>query len=383
MREGSWALARECFAAADGAEAFEGLSWAAWWLDDAETVFSARERAYRLFLERGEPAAAARMATWIGADQNDFHGAAAVASGWFERARRLLDPLPAGPDRGWLAFHTGYVHHRAGEGEAARARALEAADIGRAFGVPDLEMLGLALEGASLVAAAEVAAGMRRLDEATVTALDGRAQIPISGAWACCFLVSACLAVYDFERAFAWSDRIAAFADRYGSRWMLAFCRAEYGAIDRWRGRWTAAEALLEASIEDFARSRPAWAPGPLTGLAELRRRQGRATEALALLDRAGTPAHLCHAELALDRGDASTRRRPRRAPPAQARPPAPSGACRRPRPPRPRQPKGTVPLCWSREGRGLVERAAGTGRDRRDRAAEGDRRPGRGRGAR
>ena len=86
LREGSWALARDCFAAADSAEAFEGLSWAAWWLDDAETVFSAREHAYRLFLERGEPAAAARMATWIGADQNDFHGATAVASGWFERA---------------------------------------------------------------------------------------------------------------------------------------------------------------------------------------------------------------------------------------------------------------------------------------------------------
>ena len=80
MREGSWALARDCFAAADTAEAFEGLSWAAWWLDDAETVFSAREHAYRLYLERGEPAAAARMATWIGADQNDFHGAAAVAA---------------------------------------------------------------------------------------------------------------------------------------------------------------------------------------------------------------------------------------------------------------------------------------------------------------
>ena len=300
-------LARECFAASDGAEAAEGLSWAAWWLDDAGTVFSARERSYRLYRERGDPAAAARMATWIGADQNDFHGAAAVASGWFERARRLLEPLPAGPDHGWLAFHTGYVAHRAGEGERARGLARDAADIGRTFGVPDLEMLGLALEGASLVAAAEVEDGMRRLDEATVTALDGTARIPISGAWACCFLVSACLTVYDIERAVAWSDRIAEFADRYGSRWMLAFCRAEYGAIERWRGRWGRAEALLEASIEDFARSRPAWAPGPLTALAELRRRQGRTQEALALLDRAGATAHLCHARIALDRGDRTT----------------------------------------------------------------------------
>ena len=304
MREGNWALARDSFAAADTAEACEGLSWAAWWLDDAETVLSAREHAFRRYRERDELAAAARMATWIGADQNDFHGATAAASGWFERARRLLDPLAPGAEHGWLAFHEGYLRHRAGEGEAARALATEAADLGRRFGVPDLEMLGLALEGASLVAAARVREGMRRLDEAAAIALEERAEIPISGAWVCCFLVSACLEVYDFERAFAWSDRVAAFAQRYGSRWMLAFCRAEYGAVHRWRGRWSEAEALLEAAIVDFAHSRPAWAPGPLTGLAELRRRQGRTTEALELLDRAGATTHLCRAQIALDRGD-------------------------------------------------------------------------------
>ena len=110
------------------------------------------------------------------------------------------------------------ICHRAGDGERARELAVEAAEIGRRFGVPDLEMLGLALEGASLVADARVDEGMRRLDEATATALEGQAEIPISGAWACCFLVSACLAVYDFERAFAWCDRIAEFAERYGSR---------------------------------------------------------------------------------------------------------------------------------------------------------------------
>jgi hypothetical protein len=36
------------------------------------------------------------MATWIGCDHNDFHGAAAVAGGWLERARRLLEPLEGG-----------------------------------------------------------------------------------------------------------------------------------------------------------------------------------------------------------------------------------------------------------------------------------------------
>ena len=231
------------------------------------------------------------MALWIGADQNDFHGAATVAAGWFERARRLLEPLPECAEHGWLAFHEGYL---AGD----REQALAAAAIGRRLDVCDLEMLGLALEGSLLVADGAVPEGMARLGEATVIAFEDRAQIPISAAWTCCFLVSACLRVYDFERAYAWTDRIADFAERYGSRWMLAFCRAEYGTVLRWRGRWEEAGALLEAAVEDFARSRPAWASGPLAGLAELRRRQGRTDEALALLDRAGPTraAQLCRA---------------------------------------------------------------------------------------
>jgi DNA-binding NarL/FixJ family response regulator len=167
-------------------------------------------------------------------------------------------------------------------------------------------MLGLALEGSALVAAAEVGEGMLRLDEATATALEGRAEIPISNAWACCFLVAACTAVRDTDRAYAWCDRIAEFAARFGSRYMLAFCRAEYGLVELWRGRWDEAEALLEASYDDFAASRPAWSGAPLTQLAELRRRQGRSQEAADLLDRAGESvgAQLCRARLALDDGD-------------------------------------------------------------------------------
>jgi RNA polymerase sigma factor (sigma-70 family) len=156
------------------------------------------------------------------------------------------------------------------------------------------------------VACAEVDEGMRCLDEATVAALEGEATIPIAGAWACCFMVSACSAARDYERAFEWCDRIAAFADRYGSRYMLAFCRAEYGAVHLWRGRWADAERMLEASVEDFSRSRPAMVGAPLAGLAELRRRQGRGTEAAALLDRAGSSAaaQLCRARQAVDQGD-------------------------------------------------------------------------------
>ena len=62
---------------------------------------------------------------------------------------------------------------------------------------------------------------------------------------------------------------------------------------------------MLAASIEDYSLTRPAWVGGPLVGLAELRRRQGRPADAARLLDQAGASsrAQLCRVRLALDEG--------------------------------------------------------------------------------
>ncbi len=257
---------------------------------------------------------------WLASDELDFRGGVAVAGGWLQRAERLLEDaeptararlarllrrLPGPPDR-----------RPSARGRAGRARGL--------VGARDAVMLGLALGGATDVSAGRVEAGMRRLDEAAAAALEG-STVPIARAWTFCFLVTACITVLDYDRAAAWCDRIAEFAQRNGSRMMLGFCRAEYGEIDLWRGRWEEAEALLEASIEDFLRSRPAMVGGSLVTLAELRRRQGREPEATALLERAGesSGAQLCRARLALDRGDAReaaelSERALRRLPPLQ-----------------------------------------------------------------
>ncbi len=311
LEHGHWPAARAAFEAALAAEenaaAHEGLSWAAWWLDDGPAVFAARERAHALYGEAGDARGAARMAIWLAVDELEFRSSWAVASGWFQRAERLLEDVEPCAEHGWLAFHEGFVAHGAGDTELAAELARTAAELGRRLGVPDLEMLGLALEGATLVTRARVQDGLRCLDEATVSALGGGAENPISGAWTFCFLVSACTAVLDFGRAVQWCDRIADFAERYGSRMMLAYCRAEYGAVHLWRGRWSVAEAMLEAAIEDFMRSRPGMVGGPIAGLAELRRRQGRPGEAAELCERAegSSSSQLCLARMALDRGDA------------------------------------------------------------------------------
>ncbi len=311
LEHARWDAAASAFRAAlateETAAAHEGLSWAAWWLDDGPTVFAARERAFTLYRDGGDTLGAARMALWLAVDELDFRSSWAVANGWLQRAERLLEGIEPAPEHGWLAFHEGYIAHASGDTARAGELARTAAELGRRLGVPDLEMLGLALEGATLVACARVDEGMRRLDEATATALEGGAANPMSGAWTFCFLVSACTAVLDYGRAAQWCDRIAEFAERYGSRMMLGYCRAEYGAVYLWRGRWGDAEAMLEAAIEDFMKSRPGMVGGPLAGLAELRRRQGRPTDAARLCEQAegSSSGQLCLARMALDRGSA------------------------------------------------------------------------------
>ena len=72
LSRGAWEEARQAFdtalAARVSPEALEGLALAAWWLDLADVVFDARERAYTLYRERDEWASAARAAIWLGWD---------------------------------------------------------------------------------------------------------------------------------------------------------------------------------------------------------------------------------------------------------------------------------------------------------------------------
>ena len=81
-----------------------------------------------------------------------------------------------------------------------------ATSLGQALGLPDLEAVGLALEGITLVRRGRVEAGMRLLDEASAIAAGEELQWPISHGWALCYLISACEGVGDFPRARQWCE---------------------------------------------------------------------------------------------------------------------------------------------------------------------------------
>src|SRR5687767_5711193 len=153
LRTGAWIEARAQFeaavAAAPSGEAYEGLGWAGWWLSDEELTLGSRERAYRAFRAEGDAAGAGRVAAWLASDHLEFRGDDAVARGWLERAHRLLDEVaPEGEEHGWLVLHEGsYAMNVNGDLDRAALLAERAAALGRTVGLPDLEAVGLSLEG--------------------------------------------------------------------------------------------------------------------------------------------------------------------------------------------------------------------------------------------
>ncbi|MFI6680129.1 LuxR C-terminal-related transcriptional regulator [Kribbella sp. NPDC050470] len=309
LSRGAWPDARLQFGraieAAATAEAYEGLSWANWWLEDVAACLQAREQAYRLYRKADDVRGAARMALWLGDDQNEFHGAGAVAEGWFNRAARLLGDLDC-PERGWLTVFD--ANAALGRQETGRARqlAVQAEEIGRRHRAVDLEMFSLATEGVALVTEGAVEQGMRCLDEATAAALGGEYENLAPAAWTCCRLMQVCEEVRDYERGAQWCRQVEEFSRRMEARFVHGVCRAHYAAILGWYGRESEAEEELAGAQQDLTANRPYWRAEAVVRLGELRRRQGRLMEAESLFN--DVPWHPLAkrglAELSLDRGD-------------------------------------------------------------------------------
>jgi DNA-binding NarL/FixJ family response regulator len=314
LARGDWRKAREAFEAVrsvvEEPEVLEGLAMAAWWLDDADTVFEARAHAYQLYRRRGDRPGAARVAMAIAMDSFHFRGQTSVAQGWQRRAARLLEALPPVPEHAWLLVWDCELSLATGRDSArVRAMAAEAAAIGRALGDPDAEMMALSLEGLALVSQGAVEDGMHRLDEAATAALSGDMTNPLAIGISCCHLVTACEIVRDFGRAAEWCERVREFSGRVNWGVLLSVCRTQHAGVLMWGGAWADAEAELEQAIRHLAGARPAMQEQPLVRLAELRRRQGRFEEAEALLERVDWHPHgrLVRAAIALDRGKAES----------------------------------------------------------------------------
>lgn len=313
LERGAWDEARSHFQASiatrETPQALERLGLAAWWLDDAALTFDARERAFRLYRDLDDPLGAARVALWLTWDYLAFRGDTAVASGWLERARRLLAGHESAAEYGWLLLRDGEVAlFRGHDPTTARDSGVRAAALGRETGDSSLEFTGLALEGLARVSAGDVAAGMRCLDEATAAATAGEMKELHSVGVVCCWQIFACERVRDYDRAAQWCARVQEFSKRWRLRPLSAICRTQYAGVLIWRGEWAEAEKELTAAKHDFEQVRPPLAVQAFARLGELRLRQGRLDDAEGLFAAAGASplARLGLIALTLERGDAT-----------------------------------------------------------------------------
>ena len=320
LSRGSWQEARELFetslAMEETPEGLEGLGVAAIWLDDAQTADEVRERAYRAYRRRGARLEAARVAMTIAMTHLGFLGAPAISRGWLRRAKALLEDLDPTPIHGWVALGEGFIAV-VYDKDAAAGRLLSeaAAKMGRDLGDIHLEMMATGQAGLCMVVAGDVKQGMPLLDEAVAAAIGGELSDPSVITNTCCFMITACQRVRDYDRAAQWAQKAMDYCRDWSDRSTFCFCRSEAAATLIWRGKWDQAEQELRGALSELAGSKPSISAMASTRLAELRRRQGRFDDARALLDEIGAePLRgafgpeilLGRALLALERGDHS-----------------------------------------------------------------------------
>lgn len=292
LRAGEWRLARTEFEAALGSgpdpAAYEGLAQANWWLDDGLACLEAHEDAYRAHRAGGDVRGAAAAAMSLAYDSLLFGQGAAVARGWWGRARDLLAGEEEGEEHGWLAAREAElalaIEH---DVLAASSAGKRACALGRRLGVADLEFVGLALAGLATTSAGDPARGMPLLDAAVAAATAGDVADLMWMGKICCWMIIACQETQDLGRADDWCHRVEAICERRHLTPLFNVCRIQYSSILVARGTWPEAERALVGVLDTFSDSRRQSRVDAVVQLGELRRRQGRLTEADTLLGQA------------------------------------------------------------------------------------------------
>ena len=310
---GDWEAARAHFEAAVAndptAPALEGLGEAYFWLDHPDLI-EVRERAYRAYRDLGDRRASARQAIALAFDLLSVRGEEAVAQGWLELADRLLAGEPTALEHGMLAvWQADFAITIFADTDAGTEYAQRAIDIGRELGEDGIELMGRSQLGLVMVARGEVAEGMRLLQGSAAAAVAGEFGDRALAGYACCYLITACGRVSDFDRAAQWCRQLDALCTRNGFHLLQHFCAAEYAGVLIEQGDWERAEREMVRAAEYLGSRRPPLALEATVRMGELRRRQGRWDEAERLFTEAeGHPgATLGMAALALDRDDPAT----------------------------------------------------------------------------
>jgi len=305
--DAAYPLLNEADKASDLApEDLELLAEAALWGGLFSEYMEANERAYKAYVEGGNLARAAYIATLLAHDYR-AQLQPSVASGWLARAKRHLDETDETPEHGYWALQRSLVALGEHDYDEAFRQGKAAEDIGKRFADRSLEIRGIQRQGAALLEKGEVGEGKLLLDEASAAALGGELD-PYSTLVVYCNTIGAHREVSDFDSAAQWTERATQFCDSNSMSAFPGMCRVNWAEVMRYKGRLNEAEELAGQAGEELRTWCPRIAGAAFYELGETRLRLGdlaQAEQAFREADEHGHNPEPGHSLLRLARGDA------------------------------------------------------------------------------
>ncbi len=296
------------------AEDLDGLAEAAFWSSHDREAQSAWQRAHHAYLQAGNTRRAAVVAFLLTL-YSLAHQQFAVAGGWFQRTKRLLEAEPDCAEQGYLFWGAMIMALLADDREKCLAAARSTYEVGVRHGVADFQAIGLVFQGAILLRRGQVAEGLAMHDEG-MAMLVGGGLSQLATAQIYCQLIRTCYELGDYRRAHEWTQAAEDCFVRTGLSSFPGDCETHRTAILINSGAWVLAEQLAHracaatqyfdlhhvgqafASIGDvrlrigdlvgaeeaFAKAEERYA-SPLPGRARLELLRGRPAEAAALIN--------------------------------------------------------------------------------------------------
>ena len=305
--DAAYPLLNEADKASDLApEDLELLAEAALWGGLFSEYMEANERAYKAYVEGGNLARAAYIATLLAHDYR-AQLQPSVASGWLARAKRHLDETDETPEHGYWALQRSLVALGEHDYDEAFRQGKAAEDTGKRFADRSLEIRGIQRQGAALLEKGEVGEGKLLLDEASAAALGGELD-PYSTLVVYCNTIGAHREVSDFDSAAQWTERATQFCDANSMSAFPGMCRVNWAEVMRYKGRLNEAEELAGQAGEELRTWCPRIAGAAFYELGETRLRLGdlaQAEQAFREADEHGHNPEPGHSLLRLARGDA------------------------------------------------------------------------------